>query len=229
MQPYLFPYIGYLQLIDAVDKFVVYDDVNYIKKGWINRNRILISGNPKLFTLPLKGASQNKLINEIELSDSYHDWKQKFLRTLEMNYKKAINYDEAMIVVTEILSFKCSNLSDFIVHSLNVICCYLDIDTEIVDSSVRYGNRMLKGQDRILDICKKENSKHYINPVGGVELYNLDVFERNEIKINFINSDGESHYKQFGDDFSPWLSIIDVMMFNSRSDAKVLLKEYGLV
>lgn len=88
MQPYIFPYIGYFQLINAVDKFIIYDDVNYIKQGWINRNKILLNNEDYLFTFPLKNASSYKKINEIELSENlYSKWKIKFFKTLEV-YKK---------------------------------------------------------------------------------------------------------------------------------------------
>lgn len=229
MQPYLFPYIGYFHLIHSVDKFIIYDDVNYIKKGWVNRNNIIINNKVRLFTVPLEGASQNKLISQINLSNNYSAWKRKFLKTIEINYKKACNYENAIIVLDEILSFECSSLSEFIANSLRVICCYLDIDTEIVESSSVYDNRHLSGQERILDICRQESSDHYINPIGGVDLYDVDMFKGRGVKVEFILSNSNISYSQLENDFLPWLSIIDVMMFNSKKDTKRMIKLYGFI
>ena len=183
MQPYIFPYIGYFQLINAVDKFVIYDDVNFINKGWINRNRTLNNGNESLFSIPLKEASQNKLINEIEVNwDSA--WKSKFLKTLEQCYKKAPFYQETLLIIQQTLNIDNEPISKIIEHNLRLICGYLDITTEIVSSSAIYQNTNLKAQERILDICLQENATQYINPIGGLELYDKDFFEVKNIKMN---------------------------------------------
>lgn len=100
MQPYLFPYIGYFQLLNAVDMFVVFDDVNFIKKGWINRNNILVNRQKYLFTVPLKDASQNKLIKEVQIADD--GWQEKFLKTVAQSYKKAEFFDEAFALIEKL-------------------------------------------------------------------------------------------------------------------------------
>jgi hypothetical protein len=176
MQPYIFPYIGYFQLINAVDKFVIYDDVNFINKGWINRNNILVSGRAHLFTIPLKDASQNKLIYEVELAVN-DPWKKKFLKTIQQSYLKAPNYQQAFLLIEEIVNFQAETISELTLHALQKICAYLKITTEIVPSSSVYNNTALKAQDRILDICKQEKAVHYINPVGGMELYEKNKAE----------------------------------------------------
>lgn len=227
MQPYFMPYIGYLQLMNAVDKFVVYDDVNYINKGWINRNRILVNGQEHLFTIPLQDASQNKLINEISLSKD-PKWRGKFLKTLEQAYKKAPFYFSAFAVTEKIINLDAEKVSDWICSSLLVLSDYLDMQVEIIPSSSIYQNTHLKAQERILDICKQENASHYINPIGGTELYDKNIFEQAAIQLSFIKSKS-IEYPQFKNEFVPWLSIIDIMMFNDVATIQGFLNEYELV
>lgn len=227
MQPYLFPYVGYFQLINAVDKFVIYDDVAFINKGWINRNSILSNGKASLFTLPLVGASQNKLINEIEI-ENLSAWGKKFLKTLEQNYKKAPHYQSVISIVEKIVQSENTNIADLIYVSLQEICEYLKIDTELVRTSTIYQNQHLKAQERILDICLQEKATHYINPIGGQELYDKTLFAENGIKLNFIQSK-RSEYQQFKNEFVPWLSIIDLMMFCSVDEIKQQLTMFELV
>lgn len=227
MQPYIFPYIGYFQLIHSVDKLVIYDDVNFINKGWINRNRILNNGKDSLFTIPLKEASQNRLINEIDVN--WDDaWKSKFLKTLEQCYKKAPFYQEALSIIEQTFNIDNEPISKVIEHNLRLICEYLDIKTKIVSSSATYQNTHLKAQERILDICLQEKASQYINPIGGVELYNKDFFEAKNINLNFIKS-MPIEYPQFKNEFVPWLSMIDVLMFNSKEKIKEFLDNYELV
>jgi len=226
MQPYLFPYIGYFQLINAVDKFVILDDVNYINKGWINRNRILVNGKEYLFTVPLKKSSQNKLIFECELADD--KWKQKLIRTIEMNYKKAPFFCQNFEIIKTIIDYNEINLSKYLCNQIEVLCNYLNITTEIVKTSLYYNNSHLKAQEKIMDICKKEKTDVYINAFGGQKLYSKEYFKENNIEIKFIKSNPIT-YKQFNNEFVPWLSIIDVMMFNSKEEIKEMLNKYELI
>ncbi|QNL20596.1 WbqC family protein [Hyphobacterium sp. CCMP332] len=227
MQPYIFPYLGYFQLINAVDKFIFYDDVNFIKKGWINRNQILINGRVHKFSIPLLEASQNKKINEIEVS-SEDKWRKKLLKSIEMAYKKSPFFDKVFPIVVRSINNKETNLSKFIINSLKEVIDYLDLTTAIVYSSKGYNNQDLSGQDRIIDICKKEGCDHYINPINGRLLYDKKRFDNERMKLNFIST-GELQYNQYSKDFVPYLSIIDVMMFNKKSIIKDLLEEYELV
>jgi hypothetical protein len=227
MQPYIFPYIGYFQLINAVDKFVIYDDVNFINKGWINRNNILVSGQAHLFTIPLKDASQNKLIYEVELAVN-DPWKKKFLKTIQQSYLKSPNYQKVFLLIEEIVNFEAGTIAELTLHALQKICGHMNITTEIVPSSSVYNNTELKAQDRILDICKQEKAIHYINPIGGMELYDKNKFEKEGIKLNFIKSTA-SPYPQFKNAFVPWLSIIDILMFNDAESVDKLLKEFELI
>ncbi|MEM8520382.1 WbqC family protein [Flavobacterium sp. PL12] len=230
MQPYLFPYIGYFQLISAVDKFVVYDDVNFIKGGWINRNNLLINKKVNMFTLPLDKPSPFTLINETQLNcNFYESWKLKFLRSIEQSYKKAPFYAEVYFLVENILDNKDNNLiSKLAVKAIKSICGYLTIDTEILETSAIYKNNQFKAQQRVLDICAIEKASQYINVSGGLELYSKEVFKEKGIQLNFIKA-GAINYKQFGNEFVPWLSIIDVLMFNSVEEVKNLINQYELI
>lgn len=227
MQPYFFPYIGYWQLINAVDKFVIFDDVNFIKKGWINRNNILLNGNAHLFTLPLCKASQNKLINEICVNND-EVMKLNLLKTMELCYRKAPYFQDVIKILEDIILYPENNLSLFLKYQIATVCDYLNIQTEIITSSSLDNNKSLHAQDKIIDICKLEGANHYINPIGGVDLYDRAVFENNNIKLNFINSCDIS-YQQFNDNFVPNLSIIDVMMFNKLEDIQKFLDKYELI
>jgi hypothetical protein len=226
MQPYLFPYVGYFQLINAVDKFVIYDDVNYIQRGWINRNNILVNGSGHLFTIPLKDASQNRLINEIELAGS--GWESKFLKTIEQAYKKSKYFPDAFPIVYSIINNGNKSISELTRDSIFKIADYLGISTLLEPSSKKYGNNHLKGQDRILDICQREKAQHYINPIGGQEIYSRKLFEDAGIQINFLKT-GSVEYKQWGSVFVPNLSMIDILMFNSKEEINKLLSNYELV
>lgn len=227
MQPYLFPYIGYFQLINAVDKFVIYDDVNFINKGWINRNRILVNGKAYLFTVPLKDASQNKLIRDIEVADD-GNWRSKFLKTIEMSYKKAPYYDSIFPIISKIILSASKSISELIKQSIIEINQYLSIGTIIQDSSTIYDNRHLKAEDRIIDICRKEGADQYINPSGGTDLYSKERFKEEGIELLFLKPK-PVNYKQFDNDFVPWLSIIDVLMFNSKETVGEYLLAYFLI
>ena len=227
MQPYFVPYIGYWQLLNAVDVYVVYDDVNYINRGWINRNRILVNGEPKYFNLLIEAASQNKLINEIEIcKDEKHI--QKLFRMLELNYRKAPFYTETMELLRRVLNSEEKNLALFLYEQIMCVAEYLDIDTKIVLSSSLKKDCSLHGEEKILEICRVLNATEYYNAIGGCELYSKDNFSKNKIDLKFLKTN-DICYKQYGEHFYDNLSIIDVLMFNGRSVTKELLKEFHTV
>ena len=227
MQPYFVPYIGYWQLLNAVDQYVIYDDVNFIKGGWINRNRILINEGPKYFNIPMLGASPNKLINEVKVNN---DEKiiSKNLRILNAAYSKAPFFDEVYPLMEKMLWCKEDNIASYIAVSTSIICDYLDIKTELLISSDMVKDNNLTGQDKVLEICQILKATDYYNAIGGRELYSFDEFDKKGIKLHFLQRK-EIRYKQFGNDFYPDLSIVDVMMFNSKQTVKEMLNEYTLI
>lgn len=229
MQPYLFPYIGYFQLLNAVDRFVVYDDVQFIKEGWIHRNRILSNGQSKTFTIPLFKASYTDLICDRTIAqDRWVIERGKLLTTITQNYGKAPYHKQAIELVESCLLNDSSQLTDFILNALRVCCSYIGIDTEIIVSSKQAIACQFRGQDRVISICKALGTDHYINAIGGTELYAPSSFEAQGIKLSFLKSQ-EVDYPQFKNTFVPWLSIIDIMMFNSRDRIQDYLGMYELV
>lgn len=227
MQPYFLPYIGYWQLINAVDKYVVYDDVNFIKKGWINRNRILSNGNDLFINILINKMSQNKLINETFLVED-ESWKNKLLKTIENSYKKAPYYNCVMPILKNIVLNKENNLALYLFNSLVLVNRYIGIDTKIILSSSIIKDNKLKGTDKILEICEKLNATEYYNAIGGIDLYSFDEFKKNGINLSFLKTN-DICYKQFNNEFVPNLSIIDVMMFNSKDKIKEMLDDFTLI
>ena len=224
MQPYLFPYLGYFQLVHAVDTFVVYDDVNYIKGGWINRNYILAQEGKQLVTLPLQGASPNKLINQIMVGDR----RRKLLETIRQRYGKASNYAAVYPLIEDILSRQENNLAAFLDYQLRQICDYLGIHAAWHVSSALSKSNKLQGQEKVLAICEALGATRYVNAAGGKSLYDKEAFVSRGMRLSFIQMHNVS-YSQFGNKFVPNLSIVDVMMFNDKSQCAQLLEEYELV
>jgi len=231
MQPYFLPYIGYFQLINAVDKFILYDDVAFIKQGWINRNYILVNKQKHLITLPLAKISSYKLIMETFINlENIPRWYKKFLYTIEFGYKKAPYYKEVLELLIEIFGYinQTETISEFNKVALKRVCQYLGIDTNIKNSNGKYHNNNLSGKDRVIDICNKENATIYINAIGGYNLYVKEEFGKNNIQLYFLRTK-DVFYKQFDNEFIPNLSIIDVMMFNSIKDINKMLGKFELL
>ena len=228
MQPYIFPYAGYFQLLQAADKFVVYDDVNFIKGGWINRNRILLEGKDFLFTIPLQDASPNKKINEVFIHEQLYDnWKKKFYKSLSSAYRKAPFFDPVRSLVSGVLEMEATSIGALATQSLLAIKNYLQLPAEVVLTSAVYNNAHLFGKERVIDICLKEGATTYINASGGQALYEKDFFCSRGIDLYFIKSE-KSAYTQLENEHVPWLSIIDVLMFNSVFDTNRILSHYSL-
>lgn len=228
MQPYFLPYIGYWQLIYAVDKFILLDDVNYIMHGYINRNSILLEQKSYKFTIPLQKASQNKLISETKLCFSV-EGKKKLLHTIWNAYRKAPYFSEIMPLVEKIINYPEDDLTLYILNSINIILDYLDIKTDISLSSKLPKKQGLKAEERIIEICKVIGADVYINPCGGRQLYTHEHFERDKLKLYFLDTrQNQICYDQGIKEFEKNLSIVDILMFNNREKVKEFLKEYDL-
>ncbi len=220
MQPYFFPYIGYYQLVYASDIFVFYDDVNYIKGGWINRNRILINGEPSYFTVSLRGASSNKHIRDIALQDN----RQKLLRSIEVAYGKAPYFQQAMEPIREVMDGPAKNIANLAIHSVIAVMNYLGIIREYRVSGDDFAEtRALDRADRLIAITKACGARRYINAPGGRELYKKNYFLKNGVELTFLEPQIES-YPQANQTYVPGLSIIDVLMFNSPARTIELIK-----
>jgi hypothetical protein len=228
MQPYLFPYLGYFQLIAAVDKFVVYDDVNYIKQGWINRNRILVNGDAHLFTLPVKNASSFTTIREVGLDTvQVSAWRDKFLRTMAQTYNRAPNFKAVQELLDRVFAAPHGRLVDLLVAGIREVMAHIGLETELVPTSSGYANRNLSGQARILDICSQEEAGRYVNAIGGKELYDQSAFAQNGITLSFLRS-GLPEYRQGRHPFVPGLSILDAMLFVPVDELRDMIQAYSL-
>lgn len=229
MQPYFLPYIGYFQLLHLVDKFVVYDNIEFTKKSWINRNRILSYNGEQKFSIPIKKESDYLNIVDRHLSIDYIKYNQKTLRNISAVYQKALHFDKIFPILESIFLFKeQENLFEFILFSLKKIKMLLQINTDIIISSEVDIDHELKGRDKVLSICKAVGADHYINAIGGRELYNKEDFAKEGIKLNFIST-LPIVYKQFKNEFIPSLSIADVLMFNSIDRIQLMLNEFELI
>jgi len=218
MQPYFFPYIGYFQLINYSDKFINYDDVNYIKGGWINRNKILSNNSEIYFNADVSNNKSSSLISDVFYKEKHSS---KKIKTIYYSYNKEKNFKNAFPVIEKCLNYKCKNISELNIYIIKQICKYLYIDTEIQDTSKIYNNKHLTKQDRVIDICKKENCTEYINTSGGIKLYSKKDFLNHQIKLNFIKCKIEKPPLN--------LSIIHLLMTMDKKRIVDMLEEYVLL
>jgi hypothetical protein len=226
MQPYFLPYIGYFQLINSVDIFVIYDNIKYTKKGWINRNRYLQNGKDADFSISLKNDSDSLDVKDRVISSEFN--KNKLFNQIKEAYRKAPFFDQGMALIRKVVSNEEINLFKYIYFSVKEICNYLNIKTQIVVSSHIAIDHALKGQEKVIAICKYFDADVYINAIGGQELYSVERFKEVEIDLKFIKSE-VVEYKQFDNEFIPWLSILDVIMFNDNDNINEMLKRYRLI
>ncbi|MZR64149.1 WbqC family protein [Alcanivorax sp. DP30] len=223
MQPYLFPYIGYYQLVYAADLFLVYDDVAYIKQGYINRNSILNKNGVTRFTVPVPGASSFKMISELSFSEDV----RKVQQAIQQSYSKSPYFDAVFPMINEILEHPGRSIADLCMHSFKVVFSYLGIEKEMLKTSDLEYERSLSAQDRILALCEKFGADTYINVPGGRKLYLKQDFEDRGVDLQFIGPEGVS-YAQRGEEFVPDLSMIDILMNCSADETVDLLKRYTL-
>lgn len=227
MQPYFFPSISYFRLVNAVDLFIFLDDAYYIKKGWINRNKILLDGQSHNININCKSLSQNKRINEIKIDFNKIEISKK-LKTLHQAYKNAPYFKDVYPLLEKSFLFDTEYLSTYSSNTIIQTLKFLGIEKDFKFSSVDFKNTSdLKGQERIIDICKKSNTAIYINAEGGKKLYDKERFDREKIKLNYIESKYPK-YTQFENEFVEMLSFIDVLMFNNRKVISDYLNEYNL-
>jgi hypothetical protein len=226
MQPYFLPYIGYWQLVSAADVFVVYDNIQYTKKGWFNKNRYLLNGKDALFSINLQKDSDLLNVNQRYLSSVYK--RNKLIAKLENAYHEAPMKKEVFPIIERIINCPNNNLFDYIYNSIMDICDYLNIKTKIVISSAININHSLKSEQKVIAICREMKADSYINPIGGMGLYSKNSFASEDIVLTFIKSK-PIYYKQFDNNFVEWLSILDVMMFNTPEEINMMMNSYDLL
>ena len=212
MQPYFLPYIGYWQLLAAVDRFVLYDRIQYTKKGWINRNRFLLNGHDEVFSLPLRKAPDGLDVVDREIAPEFDPG--KLLARWRGAYQRAPHFSESFRLMERIVSCPERNLFSYIRHSVTLVATHLGILTPIIISSELPAVATEKrGAEKVLGICQALGATGYLNPIGGVELYDKAEFARSGVNLQFLSSH-PVQYPQLGGAHVPWLSILDVLMFN---------------
>ena len=220
-QPYFFPYIGYFQLIAASDVFVVYDDAQYMKNGWVNRNRILGKSGPEWLTFPVEHAPHTLTINQRRYVSGGKRTTDVLLTKLATRYREAANFEATMKLVEGALSYPDRGVASFNNNLIRRVCEFLDVGTRIeVASELRV--KKSSGVQAVIDMCLLLEADHYLNPIGGTDLYSPAAFSANGLALSFLKP--ELHvYPQFGLPFQPGLSIIDVLMFNSKACVRHML------
>ena len=227
MQPYFFPYLGYFQLINEVHRFVVYDNLKYTKKGWINRNQILVDGKANVFSLPLKKDSNLLFINKRKLAKEYS--REKLLGRICGNYSQAPFFQQTFEVIKKIIEYPNENLFSYVLNSIQELCGYLMLTTKLQIASDVPIDHSLQGKEKVIAICESLDSNFYVNPISGKILYDRPSFIDKDIDLKFLSMN-QIVYKQFDNRFVPSLSIIDVLMFNSKEKVKTLINSsYNLV
>lgn len=230
MQPYFFPYLGYFQLIRAVNTFVIYDNIEFTKKGWVHRNRLLLNGKIEYFTINLKKSSDYLHIRDKEISPVYfNDERLRILRKISQYYKEAPYFREVFPVLEDIFMNDSQNLFQYVAYSIRSLIRFLSLDVNLVVSSTLSIDHSLKGEEKVLAICRNMHCTHYINAIGGQTLYSHDVFNAQGISLNFIQTHFRDYPQSGSSEFVPGLSIIDILMNNSRSEINRMLTEYDLI
>lgn len=227
MQPYFLPYIGYYSLIKHTDKWIVFDTAQFIRHGWIERNRILKPVQDwQYISVPLHKHSRDTAIKEISIRDE--DWKNKIIRQFA-HYKRAPCYNEVMNVLHNCFDIKTDSITQLNVHILKCTCNYLQIDFgyEIFSEMNLEIEPVADAGEWALNISKAYGATTYINPAGGAGLFDREKFKLAGIDLTFLEMP-LTHYSQQRTAFEPGLSIIDVMMFNSVDEINAMLDNYKL-
>ncbi|WP_312074561.1 WbqC family protein [Atlantibacter sp.] len=224
MQPYLFPWIGYFQLIYQSDLFVLYDDACFIKQGYINRNSILCAGQAQRFTIPVPGASSHKRISELCFSDQV----TKIVKTVEQNYSKAPFFRDVMPLFADVLFHQERNITTCCQRAIEAIFNYLGLERYIICSSELDYDRSENAENKVIGMCKALKANTYVNSTGGRHLYQADSFAAEGITLRFLQANN-TPYSQGEQDFVPNLSIIDVLMHCEPQQVIKALKNYSYV
>lgn len=226
MQPYFFPYLGYWQLLARVDCFVVYDNIQYTKKGWINRNRLLRNGEPAYFTVPLKGAPDRLDVRQREVAEDFD--REKLLRSLAGSYQRAPQFASVFPLVERAVRAPMTNLFEYLRYSLVETAAFLGITTRLVASSTIDIDHTLASERKVLAICKAMDADRYLNPIGGRGLYSAGAFAAESVALEFLQPRLRV-YPQYAHPFVPALSIVDVLMFNPIAAVRDMLGECDVI
>lgn len=226
MQPYLFPYVGYFQLIYCTDCFLAYDDVAYIKNGWINRNRWLVARKPTFFTVPVHDGNCLHRIHEVTVVNDRR-WRRKMILQFEQSYGKSPYFSDAHSLLVSTINDLEGTIADMAFHSIERTSQYLGLPARLIRSSHANLHTTLSGQARVIAICRQLGATEYINAPGGRSLYSQSEFSEHGINLKFLRPNLQP-YPQGQGDFQSALSILDVIAYNGRSTATRMLTEFTL-
>lgn len=227
MQPYFFPYIGYYQMAAAVERFLIYDDVNFINRGYINRNRLLVNGKEWYFTVPLSGASQNKLIKDVTIDmTGWERWKKGFLRTVDMNYNKALNYQVGRELLEEILMLTDDRITSLAQRSVQLLLERLGRSVHFQRTSEMGLRTDIRFEERLMHICEQERIRYYIQAQGGTVLYSSQRWQDHGLSLQFIRPTSMEYVRN--GPFMPGLSMLDAILHVPFQELDPLLDRYEL-
>lgn len=232
MQPYFMPYIGYFALVKYCDKWIIFDDIQYIERGWVNRNRIIHPNKCEdvYISIPLEKHSRSIFIKDVKINKNT-DYINKILGQVKAAYKKRAPYfKEVYELLEEILNYNTEYLSELNVYSMKKVCEYLNIDFkyEIFSQMNLEIDTVNDPGEWALNISKSLKASEYINPTGGTELFDKEKFNKNNIKLKFLKPNLKE-YNQRKSSFIEGLSIIDVMMFNDKNEINKMLDDYEII
>ncbi|CDB40578.1 putative uncharacterized protein [Azospirillum sp. CAG:260] len=227
MQPYLFPYVGYFQLINAVDIFVFHDDIQWIKGGWINSHTIWSKNGELKVSLPVSKHSSFSNIDEVNLVPDIKS-RIKYLNIIKQTYLKSPHFLTIFPLVEKIIMKQEENVAKFVENSFLELLPLLGLKPKIMYTRLMNNDKSLKGEEKVIDICKCVEGTNYINTINGKHLYDKEHFFSHNIVLNFLDREIEP-YKQFGNEFVPYLSIIDLLMFNDIETVQKMITKGKLV
>lgn len=227
MQPYYFPYLGYFQLISASDTFVLYDDVQYSKGGWANRNRILSGGKASWLTLPVGAAPLGSSYRQ-KTYQLGEDQRKSHLQRIHSAYRKAPMFTRVFPEIEAIMAFEDERVAEFNSNLIRHIAGMLGIPTPMLLASTIPNRPIQRGQARIIKVCEQLKATIYLNAIGGIHLYDEAAFAKSGISLRFLRPSAPA-YPQAGGDFVPFLSIIDVLMNNSIDTVRDMLRQSSVI
>jgi hypothetical protein len=228
-QPYIFPYTGYFSLVETSDIFIFYDDVQYINRGWINRNSILINGTPYRFTVPLSRHSQNDLIYNTKIR-SLAEFREKFLETVRHGYTKAPYFEIGFDYIARVLSGDSSSISEIAINSVEEVFRLTKSPKRFLRSSASFASTRAIGRSaRLIKITKLLGAENYVNAIAGVTLHDKTYFSSRGVNLSFVKAHLKE-YKQVGSKaFVPGLSIIDVIMNIGPGNTREYMRDFELM
>lgn len=219
LQSNYIPWKGYFDLIAKSDVFVIYDEVQYTKNDWRNRNMVQTVNGRQWMTIPVRQESLEQKIYESKIFDA--NWNKKHISTLQTNYSKSAFFKTYKDEVFSLYENPSTYISEVNTKFIKGICKLLDIKTQIIDS--RELNLEGDRNIRLLEACKKLNATTYISGPAAKNYLDVSLFNNENIEVDWMDYSGYKEYKQVFEPFQHGVSVID-LIFNLGFGAKKYLK-----